>query len=206
MKKISSPISKEEILKLRAGDAVQLYGIAVTARDAALKFMVEKLIAGGQPLSPEDEKISQELQSALKGGIIYHSGPIVRLDAGKWHFVSAGPTTSARAEIYQDKVIAAWGVRAVIGKGGMGLRTLDACRKYGAVYVHAIGGAGVYNAERVAEVLDVFKKEAFGTPEAMWKIRLEGITGIVTMDAHGRSLHTELAKSFDDNMARLAGG
>lgn len=203
---LRAPIAKEEILELKAGDAVQISGIGVTARDTALKYMVEKLIAGHEPLSPEDESIRDELQSILKGGIIYHSGPIVGKDAAGWRFLSAGPTTSIRAEIYQGKVIAAWGVSIVIGKGGMGLRTLAACRQYGAVYVHGIGGAGVYIAARIPEVIDVFKEKEFGTPEAMWKIRFEGFTGIVTMDAHGRSLHAELAKSFDDQLNYLIGG
>jgi tartrate/fumarate subfamily iron-sulfur-dependent hydro-lyase beta chain len=199
MKELKTPISREEILQLRAGDAVQISGLALTGRDNALKYMVETLIEGPQPLTTEDQQIYGELREVLTGGAIYHSGPIVKKEQGRWSFVSAGPTTSARAELYQDKVIAAFGLRVVIGKGGMGPRTLAACQQHGAVYLHAIGGAGVYNAARVTEVLE------FGLPEAMWKIRLDGLMGIVTMDAHGRSLHRELAAEWDERLAGLTG-
>jgi len=203
---LTTPISKEEILKLHVGDAVQLSGIATTGRDAAHKYMVEKLIEGPKPLSAEDQKLRDELEKILRGGAIYHSGPILRNDDGRWTIVSSGPTTSIRDEIYQDKVIAAFGVRVVIGKGGMGPRTLEACRNHGAVFLHGIGGAGVYNAAAIAEVLDVFKKEEFGLPEAFWKIRFDHFTGIVTMDAHGKSLHEDLAAQFDRNLAAILKG
>jgi fumarate hydratase subunit beta len=205
MKELKTPISREEILQLQAGDAVLLSGLALTGRDNALKYMVETLIEGPQPLATEDEQIYRELREVLAGGAMYHSGPIVKKQNGRWSFVSAGPTTSARAELYQDKVIATFGLRVVIGKGGMGPRTLAACQQYGAVYLHAIGGAGVYNAVRVTEVLDVIKEKEFGLPEAMWKIRLDKLMGIVTMDAHGRSLHRELAAAWDKRLAGLTG-
>jgi fumarate hydratase class I len=206
MIQLTTPISEEEILRLHAGDAVQISGIATTGRDAAHKYMVERLIEAPRPLPPEDEKLSAELMAILRGGAIYHSGPILKNEAGRWRFVSSGPTTSIRDEIYQDKVIGAFGVRVVIGKGGMGPRTLAACEKYKAVYLHGIGGAGVYNAASVVEVLDVFKREEFGLPEAFWKIRFDKFTGIVTMDAHGRSLHQDLAEEFARNFARLVPG
>jgi tartrate/fumarate subfamily iron-sulfur-dependent hydro-lyase beta chain len=200
---LTTPISEEEILRLHVGDAVQLSGIATTGRDAAHKYMVEKLIEAPRP---EDQKLYDELRSFLQGGAIYHSGPILRNEGGRWSFVSSGPTTSIRDEIYQDKVIAAFGIRVVIGKGGMGPRTLEACKHYKAVFLHGIGGAGVYNAASVVEVLDVFKKDEFGLPEAFWKIRFDRFTGIVTMDAHGKSLHDDLAQEFDRNFAKIIQG
>jgi fumarate hydratase class I len=203
MIELTTPISEEAILGLHVGDAVQISGIATTGRDAAHKYMVERLIEAPRPLPPEDEKLFAELQSILRGGAIYHSGPILKNEAGRWSFVSSGPTTSIRDEIYQDKVIEAFGVRVVIGKGGMGPRTLAACEKFKAVYLHGIGGAGVYNAASVVEVLDVFKKEEFGLPEAFWKIRFAKFTGIVTMDAHGKSLHKDLAADFERRFAEL---
>ncbi len=203
MIEITTPISEEQIRELRTGDRVQISGLAVTARDVAHKYMVERLIEGDRPLPPADEKIYEALAAVLRDGALYHTGPIVRQEGGKWSFVSAGPTTSIRDEIYEDKVIAHFGVRLVIGKGGMGPRTLNACRTCGAVYLHAIGGAGVYDAASVVEVLDVFKAEEFGLPEAFWKVRLDHFPGIVTMDAHGRSLHAELEKSFDERLAAL---
>ena len=205
MKELKTPVSQEEIRQLHAGDAVRISGLALTGRDTALKYMVETLIEGPQPLAAEDEQIYRELREVLAGGAMYHSGPIVKKENGRWSFVSAGPTTSGRAELYQDKVIGAFGLRVVIGKGGMGPRTLAACQQQGAVYLHAIGGAGVYNAARITEVLDVFKEKEFGLPEAMWKIRLDGLMGIVTMDAHGRSLHRELAATWDERLAGLTG-
>ena len=206
MKKLNIPISEEEIRDLRVGDAVQISGIATTGRDAAHKYMVETLIKGAKSLSGEDQTMLDELNSILNEGAIYHCGPIVRNDEGTWSIVSSGPTTSIRDEIYQDKVIEAFKVRVVIGKGGMGPRTLAACQKFGAVYLHGIGGAGVYNAAAMVEVLDVFKKEEFGLPEAFWKVRFEDFAGIVTMDSHGKSLHEELGEKFDKQFKSLISG
>ena len=203
MIELTTPVSGEQIRKLHAGDRVRISGVAVTGRDAAHKYMVEKLIEGAPALSAGDRKLYDELSSILRGGAIYHSGPIVRREGEKWSFLSAGPTTSIRDEIYQDKVIKAFGIRFVIGKGGMGPRTLAACKEHGAVYLHGIGGAGVYNAASVVEVLDVFKAEEFGLPEAFWNIRLDGFPGVVTMDAHGNSLHDDLAKVFDRHLEEL---
>ena len=206
MKKLNIPISEEEIRDLHVGDAVQISGIATTGRDAAHKYMVETLIKGADSLSADDQKMFDELHSILNGGAIYHCGPIVRNDEGTWSIVSSGPTTSIRDEIYQDKVIEAFKVRVVIGKGGMGPRTLAACRKSGAVYLHGIGGAGVYNAAAMVEVIDVFKSEEFGLPEAFWKVRFKDFAGIVTMDSHGRSLHEDLGEAFDKQFAHLISG
>ena len=203
MIELTIPISEEKILSLHAGDAVAISGIATTGRDAAHKYMVERLIEAPSPLPPEDHRLFDELKAVYHGGAIYHCGPIVRNTDGGWRIVSAGPTTSIREEIFEDKVIAAFGLRVVIGKGGMGPRTLAACKAHKAVYVHGMGGAGVTNARAMVEVLDVFKKEEFGLPEAFWKIRLDRFPGIVTMDAHGRSLHEELGKAFDERLAGL---
>ena len=202
MIELTTPVSGEQILKLHAGDRVRLSGIAVTGRDAAHKYMVEKLIEGAPALSAGDRKLYDELNSILRGGAIYHCGPIVRREGEKWSFLSAAPTTSIRDEIYQDKVIKAFGIRFVIGKGGMGQSTLAACKEHGAVYLHGIGGAGVYAAS-AAEVLDVFKAKEFGMPEAFWKIRFDRFPGVVTMDAHGNSLHDDLAKIFDRRLEEL---
>jgi len=203
MIELTIPISEERILSLHAGDAVSISGIATTGRDAAHKYMVERLIEAPGPLPAADQRIFDELKAIYRGGAIYHCGPIVRKTGDRWSIVSAGPTTSIREEGYEDKVIAAFGLRVVIGKGGMGPRTLAACRTHKAVYVHAIGGAGVTSAEAMVDVLDVFKKEEFGLPEAFWKIRFQRFPGIVTMDAHGRSLHEELGERVDERLAEL---
>jgi fumarate hydratase subunit beta len=189
MIKLTIPISEDEIRGLKCGDTVSLTGTIVTARDAGHKLMVEE--------RPDF------LDDLLKGGVIYHCGPVVRKDGDKWSFVSAGPTTSAREEPYQGKVIDTYGVRGVIGKGGMGKDTLDACREFGAVYFHAVGGAGTLIGQSVKEVTDVFKLEEFGTPEAFWVIRVEDFPVIVTMDTHGESLHEKVAANSLRQLEKL---
>lgn len=178
MIKLTTPISEKEIRALKAGDTVLLSGTVVTARDAGHKLMVEE--------RPDF------LDDLLKGGVIYHCGPVVKKEGGKWSFVAAGPTTSAREEPYQGKVIESYGVRGVIGKGGMGEKTKEACRKFGAVYFHAVGGCGTAIARSVKEVTDVHKLEEFGTPEAFWVIRVEEFPVIVTIDSHGTSIHEKV--------------
>jgi fumarate hydratase class I len=202
---LSIPITEGQILSLHAGDSVTISGIATTGRDAAHKYMVEKLIKNSATLSADDKRLFEELKSIYQGGMIYHCGPIVRNEEGKWTIISAGPTTSIREEVYEDTVISAFGLRVVMGKGGMGARTLAACSQNRAVYVHAIGGAGVTSAEKMTEVLDVFKLEEFGVPEAFWKVRFQNFPGIVTMDAHGKSLHEELGRDFDKRLAEILG-
>ncbi len=197
IKRIHIPAGEEEVRSLRAGDMVEIHGIGITARDTAHKYMVERFIEEKTPLTEEDTMIYRELKRILNGGFIYHCGPIVRYEDGRWRFVSAGPTTSIRTEVYQDRVIDAFGVRLVIGKGGMGERTLEACRQYGAVYVQAVGGAGVLNANSVTEVIDVFKKDDFGLPEAIWVIKVQGLAGIVTMDSTGRNIYEEIRRSIE---------
>ena len=198
MTNLSIPISEAEIRELRVGDVVSLSGTMVTARDAAHKYMVEQWIES-EPAG-EDATLRETLGAVLAGGVIYHCGPVARQDeAGKWHFVAAGPTTSSREEPYEHKVIGALGVRAVIGKGGMGPKTLAACKEHGAVYLHAVGGAATLIAQRVDEVEEVYKTE-FGLPEAFWRIRVNDFQAVVTMDSHGKSLH---AKVLEDSRGRF---
>lgn len=197
---LATPIDEAAIRKLKVGDVVSISGTVVTARDAAHKYMVETWIEAEPFPESEDGKLRQTLGKVLKGGVIYHCGPVVHQDEdGKWHFVAAGPTTSSREEPYAHKVIKALGVRAVIGKGGMGPKTLEACREHGAVYLHAVGGAASLIAQRVQEVEDVYKTE-FGLPEAFWRIRVEGFQCVVTMDSHGESLHAQV---LADSRARF---
>ncbi len=177
--KLKTPISEEEIRKLRIGDTVLLSGVIVTARDQAHKLMIEE--------RPDF------IRKYLNESVIYHCGPVVRKDEnGNWQFVSAGPTTSAREEPYQSEVIREYKVRGVIGKGGMGAKTAEGLKEYGAVYFHAVGGAGTLIANTVKRVIDVFKLEEFGTPEAFWVIEVEDFPLVVTMDSHGGSIHKEI--------------
>ncbi len=180
--KLKTPISEEDIRKLKVGDEVLLSGIIVTARDQAHKLMVEK--------KPDF------IREYLKESVIYHCGPVVRKNEdGSWSFVSAGPTTSIREEPYQSDVICEYNVRGVIGKGGMGDKTSEGLKRCGAVYFHAVGGAGTLIANTVKRVVDVFKLEEFGTPEAFWVIEVEDFPLVVTMDSHGNSLHKEVLKN-----------
>ena len=192
MIKLKTPISEEDIRKLRVGDTVHLSGVIVTARDQAHKLMIEE--------RPDF------IRDVLKESVIYHCGPVVRKDEqGNWQFVSAGPTTSAREEPYQADVICEYNVRGVIGKGGMGPKTAEGLKKCGAVYFHAVGGAGTLIANAVKKVLDVHKLEEFGTPEAFWVIEVEDFPLVVTMDSHGGSLHKEILEKSSKIADELMG-
>jgi fumarate hydratase class I len=127
---------------------------------------------------------------------------VVRKVDGRYEFVSAGPTTSIREEVYEPDVIRYFNVKAIIGKGGMGPNTLKACQDYAAVYLHAIGGAGALIADTVKEVVGVYKLE-FGVPEAFWKIRVEDFPAVVTMDSHGGSLHAEIERKSRAKLEEL---
>jgi fumarate hydratase subunit beta len=181
---------------------VRLSGVIVTARDAAHKYMKDTFFHG--PIPEGEREVHDALKRLWQGGVMYHCGPVVSRDAaGIWRFVSAGPTTSTREEPYEADVIAYFGLRAVIGKGGMGPKTLAACQQYGAVYLHAIGGAATLIASYVKEVLTVYKKEELGVPEAFWVVRVEGFPVVVTMDAHGQSLHEQMYEASKQKLAAL---
>lgn len=197
------PIAEREIRALRVGDSVRLCGTIVTARDAAHKYMTERFVAASE-VPQEEVSLYHELRRLLDGGVIYHCGPVVRQTGdGAWEFVAAGPTTSIREEIYEPGIIAHFGLRGVIGKGGMGKATLDACSKHGAVYFHAVGGAAALIASSVKEVLAVYKKADFGVPEALWVIRVEGFPVIVTMDSHGNSVHERVEEASRESLRVL---
>ena len=202
MPDLTVPLSEAAIRALHVGDAVSLNGVIVTARDAAHKYMFENFIKRQPPES--ERELYATLKGLLKGGVIYHCGPVVRQQRGRWTFVAAGPTTSIREEPYQGEVIAHFGLRAVIGKGGMGASTLKACQRFGAVYLHAIGGAATLIAASVKEVIAVHKLE-FGVPEAFWVIRIEGFPAVVTMDSHGQSLHQQIEAASAAKLAALLG-
>jgi fumarate hydratase class I len=200
--KLTIPISDDDIVALRAGDEVALSGVMTTARDAAHKFMVESYIRPDQPAG--ELELYEALKKILDGGAIYHCGPVVSQNPdGSWRFVAAGPTTSIREEVYEPDVIAHFNVKAVIGKGGMGPNTLEANRVHKAVYLSAIGGAASLIADSVKEVVTVYKKDEFGVPEAFWIIRVEDFPAVVTMDAHGRSIHDEVESASMEKLQQL---
>lgn len=174
---LRSPLSEEEVRKLRVGDVVLLQGNVYTGRDAVHTFLM-------QNPSPAD----------LSNGVLYHCGPVAIRQGGGWKITAAGPTTSIREEPYQAEIIKRFGLRAVIGKGGMGSRTLSGLKEFGAVYLNAIGGAAQYYARCIVETKDVFLTE-FGLPEAMWLLEVKDFPAMVTMDAHGDSLHSDVEKA-----------
>jgi fumarate hydratase subunit beta len=205
MRKLTLPLSADDVRGLHVGDPVQLSGVMLTGRDAAHKWMVETLIHRTRPPSGDDSEVEAAIRPLLQGGAIYHCGPVVAgLDTKDYRFVAAGPTTSTREEPYQGDVMRHFEVRAVIGKGGMGPKTLAACGEVPGVYLHAIGGAATLIAQTVARVLGVYKLE-FGVPEAMWVIEVRDFPAVVTMDSHGQSLHVEVESKSAAKLAELVG-
>lgn len=189
MKHISTPLSDEAIRDLKVGDSVAISGMMVTGRDAAHKWMIDTFIKKTRPPQGDDLQVYEELKKLLSGSIIYHCGPVVTgLDTKDYKFIAAGPTTSIREEPYQADVMKHFNVKGVIGKGGMGAKTLKGCQETPGVYFHAIGGAASFLAQTVTKVHGVFKME-FGVPEAMWLIEVKEFPVVVTMDSHGGSQH-----------------
>lgn len=201
---LTIPVSDDEIKQLHIGDQVFLTGVMVTGRDAAHTYIIDNFVkTGGQPPSSE-AAVYEELKKLFKGSAIYHCGPVVRQDdTGKWHFVAAGPTTSIREEPYQADVMGHFDIKAVIGKGGMGPKTLQGCKDHTYVYLHAVGGAATLIADSVKEVLNVHKKDEFGMPEAFWVIRVEAFPGVVTMDTHEQSIHAQVEAASTARMTAL---
>ncbi len=203
MRKLSLPLSDEDIRSLKVGDPVALSGVMVTGRDAVHKWMVETFIKKTRPPQGDDLVVYEAIKSLLVGSAIYHCGPVVAgLDTKDYRFVAAGPTTSTREEPYQGDVMRHFNIKAVIGKGGMGARTLAACEEVPGVYLHAIGGAASLIAKTVQKVLGVYKLD-FGVPEAMWVIEARDFPTVVTMDAHGNSLHAEIEAKSKAELERL---
>jgi fumarate hydratase class I len=168
---LSAPLTEEQVRSLKVGDIVIVNGDMYTGRDAVHAYLMKNP-------PPVD----------LNGAVLYHCGPVMLKQGERWSVKAAGPTTSIREEPYQADVIKRYGVRAVVGKGGMGPKTLAAMKEAGAVYLNGIGGAAQFYARTVEEVLGVHLME-FGIPEAMWHLKVNGFAAIVTMDAHGNSLH-----------------
>ena len=195
MKHITTPVSDEAIRDLKVGDTVAISGMMVTGRDAAHKWMMDTFIKKTRQPQGDDLQVYEELKKLLNGSIIYHCGPVVAgLDTKDYKFIAAGPTTSIREEPYQADVMKHFNVKGVIGKGGMGSKTLKGCQETPSVYFHAIGGAASFIAQSVKKVLGVYKLE-FGTPEAMWVIEVKDFPVVVTMDSHGGSQHAVIDES-----------
>jgi fumarate hydratase subunit beta len=192
MREVKIPISDETIRDLKVGEPVALTGVMLTGRDAVHKWMIETFIKKTRQPQGDDLETYEAIKPLLDGSIIYHCGPVVSgLDTGDYKFVAAGPTTSIREEPYQGDVMRHFNIKGVIGKGGMGAKTLAACQEIPGVYFHAVGGAASLIAQSVQKVHGVYKMD-FGVPEAMWVIEVKEFPVVVTMDAHGNSLHAEV--------------
>jgi tartrate/fumarate subfamily iron-sulfur-dependent hydro-lyase beta chain len=190
IKTITTPLSADSVASLRVGDNVALSGVLYTGRDAVHKYLHQ----GGALPDGLD----------WHGAALYHCGPVMLKDEdGSYRCLAAGPTTSSREEPYQWQVIRDFGLRAVIGKGGMGERTAKACQECGCVYLHAIGGAAQVYAETVKKVRNVYFLEKFGSPEAVWELEVENFIATVTIDAHGGSLHRDVFEASSRKLADI---
>lgn len=191
-RKLKTPLTPETVRSLRKGDAVEISGTLVMGRDA-----MHKLWTKSWPAYPDLD---------LRGAVLYHCGPVVRKEKdGSWTVLAAGPTTSSREEPYQADVIRHYGFAGVVGKGGMGTKTLGALKEHGAVYLHAVGGLAQVLARKIVRVLDVKHLEEVGVPEAMWIVEVKDFPALVTMDAHGDSLHEDLMRSSRAVLDELLG-
>jgi fumarate hydratase class I len=182
---LTPPLTEAQMRALKVGDVVLIDGDMFTGRDNVHAWLMKNP-------PPVD----------LNGAVLYHCGPVMLKEGANWRVMAAGPTTSIREEPYQADVIRRYGVRAVIGKGGMGPKTGAALKECGAVYLNAIGGAAQYYARTLKEVRGVYLLE-FGIPEAMWHLRAQGFAAIVTMDAHGGSLHAEVEQASGEALEAL---
>jgi len=186
-------MTSETVLSLKAGDMVLINGRMITGRDKLHKYLFNE--------KPSKEQIPFDLE----GTILYHCGPIVKKTPRGFVFVAGGPTTSMRVEMYEYRIISEYGIRGVMGKGGMGKQTMNALKENGCVYLNTIGGAAVYLADKVKGVAGVWKLEEFGMTEAMWILDVKDFPAIVTMDAFGRSLHEEINKDSYRELKKLIG-
>lgn len=185
--RLAIPLSEDQARGLRVGDTVLLSGVIHTGRRT-----VHHYLAG------------HDSPSRLRGGVLYHCSPLATKQGAEWFVTAAGPETSGSEEPYAADLIRVFGLRAVMGKGGMGARTLRALRECGAVYLSAIGGAAELYARHVVRVEGV-DLLAFGPAQALWRLRVRDFPAIVTMDSHGRSLHEEVEQASARELLRLAG-
>ncbi len=184
--RLEPPLSEEKVRALKVGDVVLINGPMVTGRDAAHSYLLH-----------------HETPYDMHGAILYHCGPVMLKENGQWRVKAAGPTTSIREEPYEADIIRRFGLRAVMGKGGMGARTGAALQEFGAVYLHAIGGAAQFYARCLPKVQGVYLLEELGVPEAMWVFEARNFPAIVTMDAHGNSLHAEVAATTGAELEKV---
>ena len=176
IRELNHPFTAERIADLKVGEKVLLSGPIFTGRDRFHRYLFE----GGK------------CSVALEDGAVFHCGPVVVRENGAWVVRAAGPTTSMRQEPYMARLIEQCRVRVIIGKGGMGEATRRACAAFGCVYLHAVGGAASVIAERIEKVVNVHFLREFGSAEAVWEMVAKGLEAVVTIDAHGHSVHEKI--------------
>jgi len=191
--RLETPLSEDKVRALKVGDVVLINGPMVTGRDAAHTYLMH-----------------HDAPCDLNGAILYHCGPVMMKEGSppdiRWRTKGAGPTTSIREEPYEADVIKRFGIRAVMGKGGMGAKTLAGLKEHGAVYLHAIGGAAQFYARCLPKVHGVYLLEELGVPEAMWIFEAKDFPAIVTMDSHGNSLHADVAAATGAELEKVGAG
>lgn len=170
--RVKTPLSENDVRRLKAGDRVLISGPIYTARDAAHKRLIEALAEG------------QKLPFDLEGQVIYYVGPCPAKPGQA--LGSCGPTTSGRMDPYAPTLIAK-GLRGMIGKGSRVPAVVEAMRRYGAVYFAAIGGAGALAAKTVKKS-EMVAYEDLG-PEAIRRLEVEDFPAVVCVDAQGSDLY-----------------
>lgn len=186
---LKTPISEEDVRKLKVGDTFYISGTLITARDEAHKELLELYKEGKKP--PID----------LNGQVIYHCGPVVKKENDTWKVIAAGPTTSTRMEMFEDQFIEAFKVRVIIGKGGMKERTTKACQKVGAIYGAFTGGAALIAANSIKNVKEVYFLEELGMPEALWVFEVDNFGPlIVGIDSYGNNIFEDVSKKVQKNL------
>lgn len=191
MVRLTTPIDKDTVVSLKVGDMVLITGTIYTGRDKVHKHLVNE--------KPDRSKMPFD----LTGGVIYHCGPILKKTDDTYQIIAGGPTTSSRMDLYEPDVIRTYGLRAIVGKGGMSSETTQAMKECGCVYLNAINGAAVYLADSIKRVLGGWMVEEFGAPEAMWALEVEDFPAIVTIDAHGNSLHQQVKDTSYKNIVSV---
>lgn len=188
--RVEAPVRSKDIVSLNAGDRVVVSGLIITANDAVHRFLFNEMPA------------KKDMPFKLEGSIIYHCGPLIKKTDEGYKIIAACPSSSARFEMYVPMLIKKYGIKAIMGKGGMGKKTMDCLKESGAVYLQAIS-APVSLAGRIKRVVDGWKIEEFGVSEAMWLCDAEAFPAIVTMDAHGNSLYDRIKMTSFKNLNGL---
>ncbi|UCE14081.1 MAG: fumarate hydratase C-terminal domain-containing protein [Candidatus Heimdallarchaeota archaeon] len=187
----TTPISKEDVQKVKIGDVIYVSGTVFTARDEAHERALH--------LAAKGEKMPIDFE----GLAVYHCGPVVRQVGDEWEIVAAGPTTSTRMDLFEDEFIKTFNVNVVIGKGGMGDRTAKAMKEYKAIYTAFVGGAAVVAARGIKRVKEVHWLD-LGTPECLWVLEVEKFGPlIVGIDANGDSLFKDVAQKAQENLGKI---